>query len=487
MVRLRNGLCFKSLFSDKLLGGKKIAGALGRKYLNYLISLIGRGVKGSADLVAFFFLRSGSLIRKPGMVGLIASNSISEGGTREVGLEQLKSNGFDIFHARSSEIWPGKANVVTSRVHLTNAKWKGEKILNQEIVRYISPYLTNRDNWEPVKLNKSSGLVHQGSVLLGNGFILDQSDAIEKVKNNERLKAVLFPYLSGQDVNRNPHHDSKRWVINFWDWSKEKAHDFAPDLFAILEKDVVAERSEMKSMGGAADTFWRHLWYRSELYHWLGYGPFYEDHPSGWIPDRDAPEKVLVFATGATKYPCFTFVPNKYIFANTLCVIANDSFSLFSCLSSDIHTIWAWEHGSRMKQDLRYTHGDVFETFPFPSGVLEGSNRKLVDLGKKYFDTRSRYMIDNDKGMTKFYNDLHDPSVNSESIIALRDLHVEINNTVLSSYGINDVELEHGFHEVAYLPEEKNIRFTMSEGAREELLYRLAILNKERNEDKLLR
>jgi hypothetical protein len=96
-------------------------------------------------------------------------------------------------------------------------------------------------------------------------------------------------------------------------------------------------------------------------------------------------------------------------------------------------------------------------------------------------------MIDNDKGMTKFYNDLHDPSVNSESIIALRDLHVEINNTVLSSYGINDVELEHGFHEVAYLPEEKNIRFTMSEGAREELLYRLAILNKERNEDKLLR
>ncbi|WP_273166714.1 DNA methyltransferase [Marinobacter sp.] len=464
------------------LGGKKIAAAMGRKYLNYLISIIGHGVKGSADLVAFFFLRSASLLKNSKTMGMIASNSISEGGTREVGLEQLKKNGFEIYQAINSEIWPGSANVVTSRVYLIKGAWLGEKILNGDKVEYISPYLTSRDNWEPVKLTEATGRVYQGSVLLGSGFIIDKDDAQAFLTKNHNLSKVIYPYLSGQDVNRSPSHESDRWVINFWDWPKEKAEAFSPELFSILEKKVIAERSNMKSMGGAVETFWRHLWCRSELYHWLGYGALFDEHPAEWRPHDIAPTRVMVFATGATKYPCFTFVPNIYIYANTLCVIASESYSLFACLSSDIHTIWAWEHGSRMKQDLRYTHGDIFETFPFPAGALDASNQALSDFGERFFDLRSKYMVANNKGMTKFYNDLHDPLITSAPIEELRELHIKINLAVIHAYGFSDLDLGHDFHEVAYLPEGKNIRFTISETAREELLYRLALLNRARSE-----
>jgi len=176
-------------------------------------------------------------------------------------------------------------------------------------------------------------------------------------------------------------------------------------------------------------------------------------------------------------------VPNTYIYANTLCVVASQSYALLACLSSDLHAVWAWEHGSRMKQDLRYTHGDVFETFPFPDGVFSDANVQLRGLGERLFKQRSKYMSFHEIGMTKTYNDLHDPDVKTDEIQSLRNLQVEINDAVLNAFGFDNIGLEHDFHEVGYLPEGKNLRFTISEEAREELLYRLALLNKLRHDE----
>ncbi|MBO9497540.1 hypothetical protein J7438_26140, partial [Thalassotalea sp. G20_0] len=86
---------------------------------------------------------------------------------------------------------------------------------------------------------------------------------------------------------------------------------------------------------------------------------------------------------------------------------------------------------------------------------------------------------------TKFYNDLHNPEIDSEEINALRTLQTKLNTDLLALYDWSDIDLEHGFHEVAYLPEGKNLRYTISEKAREEVLYRLAMLNKERHEEEL--
>lgn len=466
------------------LGGKKIAGAMGRKYLNNLISVVGGGVKGSADLVAFFFLRASVIVGQDRYFGLIASNSIAEGGTREVGLEQLKNQSFDIYKAYSSEMWPGAANVVTSRVYLRKGPWADNKILNGKIVEYISPYLTHRDNWEPVKLGKNGGIVHQGNVTLGSGFILDQETAEKLIGNDAKYSEVVFPYLGGQEVNRDPQQKANRWVINFWDWSSDKSRSRFPDLFQITEKVVYAERQEMKSMGGASDTFWLHLWNRSELYHQIGRGYHFDQHPIKDWSHKPELKKVIVFARAATKYCCFSIVPNIYVYSDSLCIVSIFSYGLFASLSSDVHCIWAWEHGSKMKQDLRYSHGDIFETFPFSEHVLEGQHVELNKLGEELFAERVRYMNEKSKGMTKFYNDYHDQAVTDPGMTLIRNKQIEVNNAVIKSYGFVDLDLNHGFHQVAYLPEGKNTRFTISEAAREELLYRLAMLNKERHEAK---
>ena len=165
-----------------------------------------------------------------------------------------------------------------------------------------------------------------------------------------------------------------------------------------------------------------------------------------------------------------------------MCVIPRANYSIFATLSSDIHAVWAFEHGSRLHERLRYTHGDVFETFPFPEGVLEGGIGDLAELGHQFFAARSEYMVMNSKGMTKFYNDFHDPGCDNEAILACRELQIKINDAVISAYKFNEIDLDIDFHEVGYLPPGKSTRFTMSDAARGQILAKLALLNKARHE-----
>ena len=55
-----------------------------------------------------------------------------------------------------------------------------------------------------------------------------------------------------------------------------------------------------------------------------------------------------------------------------------------------------------MKDDLRYTPSDCFETFPFPENWE--THPALEAAGEAYYDFRAALMIENDEGMTKTYN-----------------------------------------------------------------------------------
>ncbi|EKO3404692.1 hypothetical protein N6C02_002964 [Vibrio fluvialis] len=458
------------------LGGQKITGLMGTCYRENLVNNIAQGAKGSADLVAYFFLLCYQLLRNKGTLGLIAVNTISEGNTREVGLGQLVGGGATIYSANANQKWPGKANVVTSSVCIH--KSQDSKIscqLNGVRVNQISDYLTSRINWNPLKLTSNLKKVFQGPTIKGKGFVLEvNGDNTKLLQNN---KNVVFPYLIGKEINNDPLVSPGRYLINFWDWSYEesKKHN---EVFAHLSATTYFERQDQKNQK-AKEYWWLHYRTGQELYDRLRDKSLFKKSRKFEYLNN---ESVIVYARAASKYSCFTYAPEIYMFSDSVAVITEGNLGLFATLSSDIHTIWAWQYGSRMKQDLRYTHGDVFETFPFPEKVLEGTHDDLNRMGREFFDLRAKYMIENQKGMTKFYNDLHDQTLYSFEISALREKQVALNDAVLSAYGFNDLEPEYGFHCVGYLPEGKNTRFTISEKAREEILYRLSMLNKARHE-----
>src|SRR5262249_43814955 len=88
-------------------GGQKITGTLGTDYRDYLVEFLANGQRGSADLCAYFFLRAGRLLREGGGFGMLATNTIAQGDTREVGLEKLVKDDYIIIRAIPSQKWPG--------------------------------------------------------------------------------------------------------------------------------------------------------------------------------------------------------------------------------------------------------------------------------------------------------------------------------------------------------------------------------------------
>lgn len=96
-----------------------------------------------------------------------------------------------------------------------------------------------------------------------------------------------------------------------------------------------------------------------------------------------------------------------------------------------------------MKDDLRYTPSDCFETFPFPPDYE--TNPTLETIGKTYYDYRAALMIRNNQGLTDTYNRFHDPEERHPDILQLRDLHDQMDRAVLAAYGWDDIDTTCGF------------------------------------------
>jgi hypothetical protein len=184
------------------------------------------------------------------------------------------------------------------------------------------------------------------------------------------------------------------------------------------------------------------------------------------------------------------------VFANTVDVIAHSSFGAFALLQSRCHEVWARFFSSSMKDDLRYTPTDCFETFPFPENFE--TDAELEAVGKEYYEFRAALMVKNNEGLTKTYNRFHDPNQVSPGIKKLRELHATMDRAVLDTYGWTDLkptcEFLLDYEEDENEEEEssgrrqkkKPWRYRWPDEFRDTVLARLLELNKQRAEQERL-
>lgn len=467
-------------------GGQKITGALGTDYREYLVRWIARGSRGSADLVAYFFLDAFSLLRNQGNFGLLAVNTIAEGDTRQVGLEQLVRQDAVIYSSFPNEPWPGEAAVVTSRVHVHKGEWKGARSLLGKQVVHISPFLSDREEWTPKRLKANEGIAFQGSIVVGMGFVISEGEALAMIERDPRNKEVLFPCLNGEDLNSDPEQKPFRWVINFWDWPEERAKAYR-EPYAIAKAKVKPERDKLNDKTSTGSRRKRYWWlYGSDaksLYHAIGRAGSFCQHPEGWDAMTGPMRRVLV-CSEVTKYLNFVFVPNTYVFMDRVDVFATEDAATYGILQSSIHEAWARKQSARLETRLKYSPGNAFLTCPLPNSMSDAL-AGVSQVAETLYGLRAEIMLTDNIGLTRLYNRVHDPEIHSRSIDELREQHIRLDQAVLSVYEWSDIELEHDFHEVAYLPENDRIRFTISEPARVVLLQRLAELNRTRYEEEV--
>ena len=121
--------------------------------------------------------------------------------------------------------------------------------------------------------------------------------------------------------------------------------------------------------------------------------------------------KLCFVCARTTKYLNFTSVPTSWIFSDALNVFTTDRWDLYTIVQSTIHEVWARKYSGALKQDLRYSPSNCFETFAFPAGLWQSANPTLTTLGERYHEHRRQLMRQLWLGLTDLYNLFHNPQL----------------------------------------------------------------------------
>ena len=464
-------------------GGRNISAVQGSTYSNWLLHL-NEDSNGGADLVAHFFRRAFDLIRQNGAFGLLATNTIAQGDTRSTGLRWICNAGGEIYRARTRLKWPGLAAVVVSVICVLRGRFTGGKRIDDKETRSITAFLFDQGGHDdPARLAANTGKSFQGSIVLGMGFTFDDTDTKgvasplaemrRLIKENPHNKEVIFPYVGGKEVNESPGdpaHVHHRYVINLGERDEQECRNRWPELMSIVESRVKPERAKKdgKKYPRMVHEWWKHWNARPELHAAIA-----------------GLQRVLAISR-VGQHAAFTFLPNGMVYSDALIVFPFTTHAAFCALQSRVHEIWARFFGSSMKDDLRYTPSDCFETFPFP-GHWE-THPALEAAGREYHGFRAALLVRNGEGLTRTYNRFHDRDENAPDIARLRDLHADMDRAVLDAYGWRDVPtdcdflLDYEIDEETWGGKKKPYRYRWPDAVRDEVLARLLELNAERAE-----
>jgi len=443
------------------LGGFKIRDSVGESYKDLIVTWIGHGVRGNrgaSDLIAYFTLRAHSLLTEAGQTGLVATNSIAQGDTRTVGLDQIVASAVTIRQAVKSEPWPSRSATLeysaiwTSRAALgPEAQRIADGIVVHGITTSLDP--SSRVVGRPHALQKSTVPALQGMAIIGDGFLVDPERASQLISVSPRNRGVLFPYLNGKDVNTRPDNSASRWVINFHNWDEAKAKSY-PECYEQVDRLVRPERASNK-VKSRREKWWLYSEYRRSL-----------------VESTAALDQVVVMAI-ISKTVMPVMVPTGQVFAHKLVVFPTDNTAALAFLSSAPHYWWAITQSSTMKADLNYSLADAFATLVWPELTND-----MRDLGNRLVFFRRDLMLARQAGLTATYNLVHDRNCMDADIAELREIHREVDVAVVRAYGWDDLlaaGLDHGFHETR-----QGTRYTIGAAARQEILDRLLELNHER-------
>ncbi|AGJ54073.1 hypothetical protein OG795_25625 [[Kitasatospora] papulosa] len=452
------------------LGGSKITGTLGESYREFAIDCIAQGKRGNADLVAYFALRVHQLANSAGQAGLIATNTLAQGDSREVGLDQLDQFGTEIRRAVKSAPWPASSAALEYC-----AVWTSRARIDVGVPRVLNGFsasngistslnlVTRQPSWVEV-LSRNSGTSFTGSKIDGIGFTLPGVEARQWLAIEGRYSDVLSPFVNGKDVNHHPRHESERWVINFHDWPRSRAEGY-PLAYARVLRDVKPERDKNNRK------VYRDYWWQ-----------YAEKRPALVRALSELSECVAITIHTSVVMP--VLLPTGRVYSHALALFASDDRALLSLLSSSLHYWWTLDRASTLETRIRYTPTDVFETLVRPPLTPH-----LRSVGTQLNVYRSDVMLARNMGLTDTYNLVHAPDCHDEDIAELRRIHEEIDRATVEAYGWYDLlddsgqtphadpthetfPLDHGFHET-----DQGTRYTIGLLARTEIIDRLRQLN----------
>ncbi|MFM6527352.1 MAG: DNA methyltransferase, partial [Dolichospermum sp.] len=268
------------------------------------------------DFCAYWFRLAHDKIDEKGRVGLVGTNSISQGKSRIAALDYITQNGGYIHEAVSTQPWSGAA-----KVHVSIVNWCKDKpqkyYLDDIVVSQINSSLKSSiDVSQAVRLQTNLNKCFQGVSPVGMGFIVTEQQVIDWIKADSKNAEVLKLFSMGANLAQNPHGKPERWIIDFADMSLENATDYELP-FEHIKQTVKPERDNNR-MRKRKINWWK-----------LGNNAIYM---------RESIKNLSFYFTvpRVSKWAIFIPAPLNWLPGDLNIVIASDDFYVLGILTSNV-------------------------------------------------------------------------------------------------------------------------------------------------------
>ncbi len=392
-------------------GSQQIRSELGDDYAEWLKREFGIGLK---DYAVYWFRKAHEALPEGGCAGLVATNSVSQGRSREVSLKWIAESGGVIVDAVSKQPWSGEAVVNVSIVNWIKKPTRPRErfVLDGADVPGITPALRSVE----LDVSAANRLPHnrrrsfQGPQAVGPGFILapGEADAL-LARDDVNYRDVVRPYLTAEDIADDPQQRPSRYIIDFGARALELASDY-PDALAIVRERVKPFRDENRRK--ARREKW---WLLGEL-----------------VPAMRAaltPLDRFIAGTRVGKRILFCWCEPWTLASDATNAFAFDDNYAMGVLCSRLHHEWARAQSSTLRIDIRYTPTTAFETFPLPRPTTE-QRGEIAELSRALIARRREICLERQIGLTKLYNEVDEGAYRD-----LKDLHRRLDEGVAAAYG----------------------------------------------------
>ena len=413
-----NIICTDALFTDWInadaiignppfLGSKHIRLTLGDDYAETLFNKF-PDVK-DVDFCSYWFRIAHHNINDNGRVGLVATNSISQGKSRAVSLDYITENNGYIYNAISSQVWSGEAKVHVSIINWCKTQPEHYILDGKEVSNINSSLQSSIKVTNAVRLNANLNKCFQGVSPVGMGFIIDAETVKDWIKADPKNQQVLKLFSMGKNLAQNVNGIPDRWIIDFNEMSLEDAIDYHLP-FEHIKKTVKPER-ESNRMEKRRLKWWQ--------------------HGVNAVSMRQAIANLsYCFAVPeVSKWAIFIPVSAQWLSGNKTKIVATEDYYILGILTSQVHRIWMNVQKSTLKADIAYTHNTCFETFPFPQNPPQKIVENIRKLMLELHEYRSKEMEKKGWGITQLYNQYyHEPASK------LYQYHQKLDDLVLKAY-----------------------------------------------------
>ena len=345
---------------------------------------------GTLDYVSAWFIKAAYYSHNDTGVGFVATNSIVQG--EQVGNLWpiiIHKYGMNISFAYRSFKWGSEARgkaqvtvVIIGLVRVQNVKKRlfhmdGSDLI-EEGPKHITPYLIGAKKPLPIVKESSTPLNELGAMVMGSkpidggNYIFTNEEKKEFLKKEPGAKDLFRPYVNSRDFINGDF----RWILALHDTEPNKIRQL-PNVIKCVEA-VKSFRLASKSKPT------QKLALTPTKYH------------LNVLPKKSF---LLVPSTTSEKrdYVPMGYVNPPIIPSNATMIVEDAGLGLFGIMTSKMHMVWLRTIGGRLKTDLRYSAGMVYNTFPVPGNdfsSIEKYARAVLDARNRHADSTLADMYD---------------------------------------------------------------------------------------------